>query len=483
MNSLLPKQISKVPGLRFMSSRIFLTLLPIITLLLVPIISITVYTLTLNQVNSSLLLEFDASSNGFNNSVSDRLNYFKEGFIGIQGLYAASTTVERGEWRKYLEQVMLLQRYPGLSSVAYLERTTDKTGLESEFQNDALLKKEGINNIKIYPSLDKEEYYVIKYIEPISSLSNLIGFDASSDATRLSYIVKARDTGEPVLTSQVRSASDNMPVFMIYLPEYFSNSDVSTLEARRANIQGVIAGTFNPQAFFADLVGKSGISNRLAIKIYDTDDLLNLTKSNLIFDNNTNLGNDTLKLNKSQTYQFFGHRWVFDLTYLPDSADNQLLLTPKLRLVAVSFGGMLIFVLVYIFANRGRTVRELAADLSEKIFYQQKVMDRLMENYEEAILVVNSSGRIVYVNKALSELCQKSVQDLTDKQLLDPQVPEYLRAMEPKFTGLFKDKQELLNQELKLPDCDRKYSYTIKSLLHDGIVAAMCTIKLEKTTT
>ena len=478
MSTLLPKQIRKAGGSGLFNSRVLLTIIPLVVLVLVPVISISAYAITLNQVNNNILQEFDASSNGFNSAVSDRLNFFQEGFVGIQGLYAASTSVERGEWRSYLDQVSLLERYPGLSSVAYLERTTDKTKLEAEFRDDPILQKSGVNNIKVYPALDKEEYYVVKYIEPITTLNNLIGFDSSSDAIRLSYIVRARDSGEPVLTSQIRSASDNVPVFMIYLPVYF-NGDNSTVEARRANIQGIISGTFTPQNFFADLVGKSGISNRLGIKIYDTDDLLNVSTSNLIFDNKVGLANDTLKLNKSQTYQFFGHKWVFDLTYLPDAADNQLLLTPKIRLVGLTIGGLLLFIIVYIFANRGKSVRELAANLSEKVFYQQKVLDRILEDYHESILVVNSEGRIVFVNKALGELCKKSVSELTDVQLTDPVVPAYLQTMKSKFDGLFKDKQELINQELNIPENVHRYVYSIRSLTNDAVVAAICTIKQE----
>lgn len=99
---------------------------------------------------------------------------------------------------------------------------------------------------KAIPARSRPEYVVVTYVEPENVNSRSLGFDVMAIRNRRKALIRARDTGTASATGRLLliQEMDRQPGFIIYLPVYKNGLSYRTLQDRRKNLQGYIAGVF-----------------------------------------------------------------------------------------------------------------------------------------------------------------------------------------------------------------------------------------------
>jgi len=169
-------------------------------------------------------------------AVGDRVARFQEALRGVQGLFAASKSVERGEWCQYVRALTRTVEFNGVDGMLIITRVTDAN--REEFLT--LTRADDRPDFSITPPPTEKliptgEVWVYTHGEPAAVADAVMGKDARTWDGRQAAMEAARDTDMPVLTPilhDVEGASGADVV--MYLPIYTNGMPHATLEERRA---------------------------------------------------------------------------------------------------------------------------------------------------------------------------------------------------------------------------------------------------------
>jgi CHASE1-domain containing sensor protein len=139
---------------------------------------------------------------------------------GGVGLFDASQSVEREEWRAYVQALRVADNYPGILGIGFgpLIAPGERAALVQR------LRAEGLDDYRIWPEGDRSVSAPVIYLERFEGPNRRVfGYDMMSEPTRSAAMRRAWDTGAASLTGVVKLAtgSDNPPQGMLmYLPVY-----------------------------------------------------------------------------------------------------------------------------------------------------------------------------------------------------------------------------------------------------------------------
>jgi CHASE1-domain containing sensor protein len=170
---------------------------------------------------------------------------------GAAGLFAASITVERTEWRDYVDHIDIEERYQGIRALGFIERVP--AGRLAEFI--ATNQLDGPKDFDNGPSGARDEYWVVKYVEPEAGNASVLGYDISTEARRAEAARLARDEGRPAITRRIQLVQtvEEAPAVLLLLPIYRPGSVPTAIWQRRASLMGWVFGAFLVDDLMDDL--------------------------------------------------------------------------------------------------------------------------------------------------------------------------------------------------------------------------------------
>ena len=166
--------------------------------------------------------------------VQNRLNAPLLGLKGAAGVYAASNSVERGEFRAYVEFSQLKNEFPGVRGFGFMERVMRKD-LERFV---AAQRADGEPGFSV-ASPDRSgssaaDLYIVKFLEPRAQNLAALGLDGGADALRREAILRAVATGEPTLSKKITLLQDETQGSgWVYLLPIFRIGTAQTTPAQR----------------------------------------------------------------------------------------------------------------------------------------------------------------------------------------------------------------------------------------------------------
>lgn len=198
-----------------------------------------------------------------------KITVYENSLRGAQGLFAASKSVEREEWRAYVEGLELHDRYPGVQGIGYASRVATKD-LEAFV---ASVQADGLPGYKVFPPPQGAESYPVTYLEPYRD-RNLrpMGFDISSESVRRAAMAVAIDTDRAamsgILTLKQEDDDHPQPGTLLLLPVFANGRPHSTIEERRAAVTGFVICPFRMHDFLKAALGdrEQGL---LQVEVYD----------------------------------------------------------------------------------------------------------------------------------------------------------------------------------------------------------------------
>lgn len=189
---------------------------------------------TINKENE---LAFENRINTMEDTILTKSDIIMNTLEGIQGLFHASEVVNREEWGKYVQQLNLKEKYPGVQAMGYAPVVwqADIAG------HIASMQAEGFLDYAISPNGTRELYTPIMYVEPVSDLNvSLLGFDAFSDELHKEAMNFARNTGSAGMTNKVNFSDELTPSLMIYAPIYKYGLPTSNGAERLTALNGYV---------------------------------------------------------------------------------------------------------------------------------------------------------------------------------------------------------------------------------------------------
>jgi CHASE1-domain containing sensor protein/two-component sensor histidine kinase len=174
------------------------------------------------------------------------------------GLIASQQkTVEREEFRLFVDQLQTANQYPGIQGIGFSARLPG--------QIDAALReieeRYMVQDFSIYPPGDREEIHSIIHLEPMDRRNRAaIGYDMFSDSIRREAMVRARDSGLPAASGRVQLVQEideqaAQAGFLIYMPVYRSGGVPETVEERRRTLLGFVYSPFRADDLMHGIFG------------------------------------------------------------------------------------------------------------------------------------------------------------------------------------------------------------------------------------
>ncbi len=360
-------------------------------------------------------LKFDNKISEVVDVLNNRLNRDIYALFGLKGLYSASQSVERLEFKKYIDSIDIAVNYPGINYFGYWEfvKSGDEISFINTIKKDTSLESAGYPNFKIFPEGKRDSYMVFKYIYPEKANANFLGFDFFSEPERKSAVEKARDTGEPVATSKVNLLTDNTPGFLILNPLFDSNSSSSSVEERRKNFKGLVGISFQIDKFFPSFLSSNNLDwQKFDLNIIDAkkgseEEVEKEKNQDYLFDYskyyNANFHNDKLAVGKGfikySTVNFAGRDWTLQFWGDPNYGLTQIeIVTPAIFLSVGIVLSLLFAIIFYILFNSRYRAVHLAESMTKELRDSDAKFRAIVDTAKDAIVIMDDKAKTVLWN-------------------------------------------------------------------------------------
>lgn len=279
------------------------------------------------------------------------------------GLFAASTTVNRDEFDRFVQQIELEKNYRGIHGIGFSRRFS-AAELPSIV---ATTKRSGFPEFHVWPEDARDEYHAIIYLQPQSPRNKLaMGFDMFTEPVRRQAMEKARDTGVPaasgavVLVQEKTDPSNQQPGFLIYAPVYRNGVPTSNEAERRAALAGFVYSPYRVDEFFTPVIAEKDYD--VSFRIYDGSEQ---KPTNLLYESGDADPSHESRFTLSRGLGVAERTWTIAYATKPsfEAASNQPIV--KYTLIAGVFLSLLFFGVSRAQVLARMSAERAAADLKE----------------------------------------------------------------------------------------------------------------------
>lgn len=311
-----------------------------IVFLLLILSTIIAWKITADVTNQEIKHRLDLDTQNIKNMVDERFSSYAGFLYGSQGFFESSEDISKKDWSAYISRTKIIDRYPGLSSVGYVQRVkyADKQKFIDSVRRDKSATSSSYTNFTIHPDTKKEEYYVIKYLEPDTGRANALGFDTSSEEKRFAALIRSRDTGDIASSGRVTTASTGKPGFALTAPIYKKGVDLQSMRARHEGLIGFVILNFrlydsDSKSVFQSIFHNKKQFENIDFEIYDSNIE---SEDHLLYDYDpetlTSIIKTDLKINDH--IKIDGQEWTLSVAPKKDSLTDSQKLLPIIVLIS-----------------------------------------------------------------------------------------------------------------------------------------------------
>jgi signal transduction histidine kinase len=325
---------------------------------------------------------FDFRASQIADAILGRMVDYEQVLRGGVGLFAASKSVERAEWRAYVEHLRIETIYPGIQGIGFVPRI--RPGQKARHERE--IRADGFADYAIRPSGERPEYAPVMYIEPFNGRNlRAFGFDMLSEPQRRAAAERARDSGRPAISGKVtleQETDQNVQAgFIMFVPVYRATMDISTVAQRRAALAGYVYAPFRS----SDLIG--GILGKLEDVRLQIVDVGFGGDEQILYDGQPGgVAPEEAAFAVTLDLPVRGRLWRLQMTSLPAYEKTIDRNTPLLIAGATGAISALLLVMIWSLATtRARAVR-IAHDMTRE----------LRESREQLALAIEGSGQAMF---------------------------------------------------------------------------------------
>jgi signal transduction histidine kinase/CHASE1-domain containing sensor protein/ActR/RegA family two-component response regulator len=355
--------------------------------------------------------EFDARVADARSRILQRMHAYQEVLRGVEGLYAASTSVERAEFRAYVTPLRLAEAYPGIQGVGFglLVPAARRRALE------AAIRHEGFPGFAVRPDGGGGALAPVVFVEPFEGRNlRAFGYDMLSEPLRREAMERARDSGQPALTSRltlvVETGEDVQAGALLYLPIYRNGAPLGSVAERREALLGWVYSSFRMGDLMRGILGQHAVE--LDVEIFDG---VGTAPEELMFhavpSHAAGQGREGGH-HAERTLEIAGRTWTMVLAAPAEELAPLARRSTLLAAAGVGGGAVLAMLLWLLGAGRARALeaaRRWERELSERrraaaeVEAAHQVAQATLDAMPEQICVLDEAGVIIAVNRAWRE--------------------------------------------------------------------------------
>jgi diguanylate cyclase (GGDEF)-like protein/PAS domain S-box-containing protein len=405
-----------------------------------------------SRLQNDARAQFEAAAQKASSDIETRMLSFEDLLRSLQGLFVASESVSHEEFRNYLGNMRLAQRYPGIHTVSYAERTADRLAFEKRVRANPEIWLRDRANFAIVPPGERAEYLVLLYSEPSagSTATYTYGADILVDPARREAADLARDTGLAAISGVHAAASATaQPAVSLELAHY-GGVTPATQQLRRSAFSGMLSVTFAASDLAREALVRQP-SRGIRLRVIDQGHLPNnapaqtgRTDGTLLYDSATVPSPSLVASLEALRIVRAGQRqWL--LVFNAPASNFVSPVAGALPQIALFCGlaiTALLFALVRSLAGSEQRASMLAnrmtADLrasEARLSETQRLTQELIEALPNPIFFKGTDGRYMGVNKAWETYFATPRQAFLGKTVHDlypdnPEVADRLHAMD-----------------------------------------------------
>lgn len=245
-------------------------------------LSLTFFTsyLMMRDVQNQAIASFEKKCDDIVAKVAARLGIYEVTLRSAAGLFNASESISRKEWRTFVNTLDTNKTVPGLTGIGFSQIIFP----EQLAAHTAHIRREGFPNYSVRPEGQRGIYTSIIYLEPFEGRNlRAFGFDMFSEPIRRNTMERARDTADAALSGKVQlvqeGGGDPQNGTLMYFPVYRKGAPLNTIAERQA---AIIGWTYSPYRMGDLMTGILGAqAQNINLRIYDG---LKTSKATLLFD-------------------------------------------------------------------------------------------------------------------------------------------------------------------------------------------------------
>ena len=399
------------------------------------------------------------------NIILRRVEKYEIALRGGVALLKASESVERKEWKKYVETLGIDRDLPGLQGIGYT-KIINPTGLSG---HEAEIRRSGFTGYEVRPKGIRDIYSAIVFIEPFDWRNQrAFGYDMLSDKTRREAMDRARDTGTSALSGTVKlvqeTEENTQKGFLLYLPVYRKSAPIETIEQRRKALEGFVYSPFRANNLLDSiLVGR--FKNAL-VELYDGPET---TPQQLFYSVLLDNSGKVSSVSRSPELaskieiplEISGRNWILSVMFIRGTPSFGQNLPIFLGLL-----GSLTSLIFFLYLRASTRVRsdalKLATSITSELRTSEERYRTLVEYAPDAIIVIDQRGVILQSNPAANSLFRYEPDELVGnnvstlmsephKSAHDDYLGRYLREGNPRVVSLGRDVAALCKDGTEVP--------------------------------
>ena len=467
---------------------------------------------TAKQVQREVRLKFESAVAGAREAVDSRIRTYSDVLLGVRGLFIASDSVSRGEFRDYIYSLALSRRYPGIQGINYAQRISaaQERTFVAMTRNDTSVDPGGYPGFTIKPPGNRPEYVVVKYVEPTAGNEVALGLDLAADAVRLAALERTRDSGRLTATGIIALSLDprRHPGFAMRLPVYRKGMPLGTVAQRREAFSGMVSAAFIVIDLMSGVLSEPFLQ-AIHVRIHDAgfvdspQGLQPAAAENLMFDSDRLLPAPSAReaaaegelagLSSMSSLEVGGRRWNVYFSARQEFASFSDRWLPSAVMLGGAIISLLLFGLIRSLASVGGRAVALAASITEdlrrseaNLAEAQRMTQELIEALPNPIFFKRIDGRYLGVNKAWERYFGMAREAFVGKTVHDlyPNHPEVAQRLHAQDQVLWEHPgTQVYETSITTPDGQQHDTIYYKATLThaDGSVAGLIGIIIDIT--
>ncbi len=360
------------------------------------LVTLVLWQVTLFQSHQSDQIRFDRLSDSVQQTIQQRLEQNERALIGLKGLYAASKSVERGEFREYAKSLNLAAYHGalGFGFIHYVPRENLDKFLAQTQADEA-------PDFSLRLTSTQPDLFIIEYIEPLAANLPAQGFDIGTETVRREAATRAVEENKIILSRRSTLVQDKnkLPGFILLLPIYANRAVTSTPADRWRALTGWVYCPIRIDSLMADIGEQT--TQQIDFEVFEDDGTL---RSAILFDADGHLRDShhervteadfhSRKFNKQREINFAGRHWLLHTSTRPEFDRGTEQRLPWFVLLGGLFGSALFTYAASTSYRARREAVKLAAtmtlELREEITQREQTARALRElsNFQEAIVL------------------------------------------------------------------------------------------------
>jgi CHASE1-domain containing sensor protein len=308
--------------------------------------------------------------------IEERLRSYAQILRGAAGLFAASTSVERQEWRDYVEALRTEESVPGVQGIGFAKLIAPGQ-LASHI---ASVRREGFADYTVRPAGERAVTTSIIYLEPFRDRNlRAFGFDMFSEPVRRAAMEQARDTGTAALSGKVElvqeTVKDVQAGTLMYVPIYRNGAQLETIAQKQAALLGWTYIPFRMNDLMGGILRLWERDEGQAIDLHVYDGAQAKPEA-LLFDSKpTHRPDPQAHFYQQRRVDFGGRQWLLVFDHTVSSASLNYASAWIVFFGGLAISGLLLSLLRAVIHTRANGKR-IAGELIATIHFREEALER-----------------------------------------------------------------------------------------------------------